>query len=145
MKVLINQLKGKAPILSIAMLLMLTTGCSTFSKKPAIPEEGLTMPELYHKSINEQYAAVGSSQENQDIITALKRDDGSMRPSYVGYTREANNEINSLFKPLPNPSVPIYIYPHLTHLGDDTIPVPGYTSTFFLYKQNRYATIAENY
>ncbi|MCD6056245.1 MAG: uncharacterized protein K0R12_1207 [Gammaproteobacteria bacterium] len=123
---------------------LLSTACST--QKHAIPEEGLMLPALYRQALNNNDDGFGDqNEENQDIIKTLKQDSESVQPSYVGYTRTANNEINNLFKPLPNPSVPIYIYPHLTQIGGEMIPVPGYTSSFFLYKQNRYATIAERY
>jgi conjugative transfer region lipoprotein (TIGR03751 family) len=144
MILLINhRLRMTVALMALSMGL-LSTACST--QKHAIPEQGLTLPALYREALNHNDGGFGDQdEENQDIIKALKQDSESVQPSYVGYTRTANNEINNLFKPLPNPSVPIYIYPHLTQIGGDMIPVPGYTSNFFLYKQNRYATIAERY
>lgn len=69
----------------------------------------------------------------------------SVQPDYVAYTQTASNEVNSLFKPLPNPEIPIYIYPHLVSSNGESYPKPGMTTTFFLYRSNHYAMPGETY
>ena len=131
---------------------MILTACTT--TKPAIPEEGLTLPALYRQAIigdkangvtastttlskSDKKARVAQSklvyQQHQNSDSAAPQ-----KISYVGYTRTANNEIKNLFKARDNPSIPIYIYPHLTQVGSEQMPVPGYTSSFFLYQHNQY-------
>ena len=58
-----------------------------------------------------------------------------------GYTREAFNEINVLFPRLPNPTLVMYVFPHLS--GDTHAPVPGYATAFPMYEQVEYALPGE--
>jgi len=57
------------------------------------------------------------------------------------YTREAANEIRTIFKRLPNPDLVMYVYPHLA--GNRTVPVPGYSTVFPFYRQTPYAMPGE--
>ena len=58
-----------------------------------------------------------------------------------GYTRDAFNEIDVLFPRLPNPSLVMYVFPHLA--GDAQAPVPGYATAFPMYEQLEYALPGE--
>ncbi len=58
-----------------------------------------------------------------------------------GYTREALNELDITFPRLPNPSLVLYIFPHLA--GAERTPVPGYVTTFPLYERVEYALPGE--
>ena len=58
-----------------------------------------------------------------------------------GYTREAFNEIDVLFPRLPNPTLVMYVFPHLA--GEARAPVPGYTTAFPMYEQVEYALPGE--
>ena len=60
-------------------------------------------------------------------------------------TVKSSNEIKQLFGTLPNPQVPIFIFPHLVYTNDEAEPVPGYTTGFFLYKQNHFAMPSEGF
>ncbi|SUO96678.1 TIGR03751 family conjugal transfer lipoprotein [Suttonella ornithocola] len=57
-------------------------------------------------------------------------------PSMSTITSSHLNELNQDFKSVPNPQLIGYIYPHFNSSG---MPVPGYFTTFRLYKQNHYA------
>ena len=58
-----------------------------------------------------------------------------------GYTRDAFNEIDVLFPRLPNPSLVMYVFPHLA--GEAHAPVPGYATAFPMYEQVEYALPGE--
>ena len=58
-----------------------------------------------------------------------------------GYTREAFNEIDVLFPRLPNPTLVMYVFPHLA--GETQAPVPGYATAFPMYEQVEYALPGE--
>ena len=58
-----------------------------------------------------------------------------------GYTRDAFNEIDVLFPRLPNPTLVMYVFPHLA--GETQAPVPGYATAFPLYEQVEYALPGE--
>ncbi len=53
------------------------------------------------------------------------------------YTRTAANELDFLFTRLPNPTIYLYVDPHLT--GTEGIPVPGYTTAFPMYERDHWA------
>jgi len=59
----------------------------------------------------------------------------------AGYTRDAYNELNLHFPRLPNPTLVLYVYPHLA--GSARVPVPGYATTFSLYERVEYALPGE--
>ena len=60
---------------------------------------------------------------------------------YAGFVREAANEIDAIFPRLPNPTMVMYIFPHLS--GEERTPVPGYVTTFPLYEKVEYALPGE--
>jgi conjugative transfer region lipoprotein (TIGR03751 family) len=55
--------------------------------------------------------------------------------------REAATEIESVFPRLPNPTLVMYVFPHLS--GDERTPVPGYVTTFPFYEKLEYALPGE--
>ena len=63
--------------------------------------------------------------------------DGSLH----GYSREVYNELDTTFPRLPNPTLVMYVFPHLA--GDEALPVPGYVTTFPLYERVEYALPGE--
>ena len=60
---------------------------------------------------------------------------------YVGFVREAANEIDTVFPRLANPTLVMYIFPHLS--GDERSPVPGYVTSFPFYEKVEYALPGE--
>jgi hypothetical protein len=57
-----------------------------------------------------------------------------------GYTRTAASELNVLFPLLPNPTLIMYVYPHL---AEERAGVPGYVTQFRLYERDEYALPGE--
>lgn len=119
-------------ILACVSMLLLTACSSRMSPGGNVPEAGLTVNQIYHQSLDENVAWTAPHYR--------------MRPvDYEGYTRTASNETDMLFKPLDNPSIPMYVYPHVALIGDEQLLKPGYTTAFFLYKQNQFALASERY
>ena len=58
-----------------------------------------------------------------------------------GYSRDVFNEIDVLFARLPNPTLVMYVFPHLA--GKTRAPVPGYATAFPMYEQVEYALPGE--
>jgi conjugative transfer region lipoprotein (TIGR03751 family) len=56
------------------------------------------------------------------------------------YTRTAVSELNVLFPLLPNPTLVMYVYPHL---AEERAGVPGYVTQFRLYERDEYALPGE--
>jgi len=57
-----------------------------------------------------------------------------------GYAREVYDELSVRFPRLPNPTIVMYIFPHLSLEGS---PVPGYSTIFPLYEKVEYALPGE--
>lgn len=112
--------------------LTLLNACTSHVKKLDEPEGRLTVSQIYHASTAD---TSDWSVPHYRIKTVANE----------GYTRTADNETHMLFKPLENPSIPIFIYPHVALIGDEQILKPGYTTAFFLYKQNQFALASERY
>lgn len=109
------------------------SACSTHVASGNVPESGLTVSEIYHQSM-------------EDTATSWSVPHYHTKPvDYDGYTRTATNETEQLFKPLDNPSIPMFVYPHVALIGDEQLLKPGYTTAFFLYKQNQFALARERY
>lgn len=119
--------------LACASVLLLNACASRSVATGRIPEDGLTVSQIYHQSV----------QESEVSWTAPRY--RAKKTHYDGYTRTASNEVESLFKPLDNPSIPIFVYPHVALIGDEQLLKPGFTTAFFLYKQNQFALASERY
>lgn len=114
---------------------LILSACTAHVKNAYEPEGGLTVSQIYHASVD----------DNSEQSTPHYRIKTVSNTDYDGYTRTAANETKMLFKPLDNPIVPIFVYPHVALIGDEQILKPGYTTAFFLYKQNQFALASEQY
>ncbi len=126
----------KSLILISALSLINLAGCAG-TKQAVLPQDGPLMKTIYQAHINEINA--------RDPV--IIRQSLGRRPIHTGgmalhgYTRDAANEINALFPRLPNPTLVMYIFPHLA--GEEPVPVPGYATAFPMYKQIEYALPGE--
>lgn len=111
-------------------LCSLIFGCASHHRALDKRDTGLTVSQIYHKSIDEIAAPV----PHYHIKTAAN----------VGYKPMSTDNVLP-FKPLENPLIPIYVYPHVALIGDEQILKPGFASAFFLYKQNQFALASEQY
>ena len=135
----------RAALAALALVgLALLSGCAT-SKDELMPTHGVTMQELWEQGSRQ--GAATSSGIGRQAVTAARGDlrrpigTGRMIDERARYTRNAANEIYSQFSRLPNPDLVMYIYPHLA--GDESVPVPGYSTIFPLYNRPHYAMPGE--
>lgn len=104
--------------------------------------EGLTMKEIYNGSFTETNKDLEKNEhEHEGEKTpqnkrSIKADTADLR----GYARTAHNEINVLFKRLPNPMMTGYVFPHLTK---DNVPIPGYSIPFRMSPKDYWALPGE--
>jgi integrating conjugative element protein (TIGR03752 family) len=86
--------------------------------------------------------AVHVDRERLDSARAVlaARGPGRGEQGLDGWTRTAEDEIAARFPRLPNPTLVLYVYPHLTAEGH---PVPGYATSFPLYEGVEYALPGE--
>ena len=114
--------------ISLAMI-----GC-TSTKESVLPQDGPTMQALYEQHMAELYPPAATPPGGRALPLAGI-------DHYSGFVREAANEIDSVFPRLPNPTLVMYVFPHLS--GDERTPVPGYVTTFPFYKKVEYALPGE--
>ena len=100
-------------------------GCATGS----LPESQLNMADIYDGSGTVQTA-------QSDASNRIVRDGGD---SLGLYTREAATEIATRFPRVPNPTLVMYVFPHLAR----DMPVPGYVTTFPSWESAPYALPGE--
>ncbi len=111
-------------------------GCSTTSKEEILPQDGPTMQETYEghfKRLNQNSIENMRNSGGRDISPG----DGNL----YGYTRNSSHEIDNLFPRLPNPTLVMFVYPHLAGAGGN--PVPGYATAFPMYEGVEYALPGE--
>ena len=129
--------KRTSTIIACASMLLLSA-CSSHVASGNIPEAGLTVSQIYHESLDDTATSWTAPRYRVNPVSTAS-------VGYGGYTRTAANETEMLFKPLDNPSIPMFIYPHVALIGDEQLLKPGYTTAFFLYKQNQFALASERY
>ena len=124
------------PLFILVWISLGLTGCAS-TKETVLPQDGPSMQAIY-----EAHLQAMNTHDPQVIRGEL-----GVRPIHTGeadlygYTREAFNEIDLLFPRLPNPTLVMYVFPHLA--GESQAPVPGYTTVFPMYEQVEYALPGE--
>jgi conjugative transfer region lipoprotein (TIGR03751 family) len=116
--------------LMLVILAIWISGCSTGHPLQEMSKDGKSTAELMRQGVPES-GGVHSSHAVQSDLS---------RYNYNPYTRNVLNETNMLFPMLPNPSLVMYIYPHISGSG---VPVPGYATAFKIYETEQYALPGE--
>lgn len=134
--------KHPRPLTWISLLLALgLTGCTSTKAIQAEQQSTLTMTEIYDSTAGTKQVRPEAGPSLGEVRQTTVNE--SPKVNYVAYTRTADNEVSTLFKPLPNPEIPVYVFPHLAQMNNDDLPVPGYTTAFFLYPHEEYALPSE--
>jgi conjugative transfer region lipoprotein (TIGR03751 family) len=124
------------PIVTIAWISLALGGCAS-TKESVLPQDGPSMKAIY----DAHFEGMGA-----DDPYVLRRELGT-RPlgdddvDLAGYSRTAHTELETIFPRLPNPTLVMYVFPHLA--GPERVPVPGYATTFTLYERVEYALPGE--
>tara|TARA_Y100001001_G_C7943699_1_gene286552 strand:- start:233 stop:631 length:399 start_codon:yes stop_codon:yes gene_type:complete len=113
------------------------TGCASSSKAMYNPNSTPTMGQIYQSATN------ANNQNSLDAVRGVVASgDSNNRANYAGLsTVESKGNINQTFPLLPNPEITLYVYPHLA--GSEEVPVPGYTTAFFMYNKQHFALPGE--
>lgn len=124
------------PIFTLSLISLMLSSCAS-TKDAVLPQDGPSMKAIYEQHIEEMGArdplVVREALGNRPVV-----DGGG---ALHGYTREAYNEIDTTFPRVPNPSLVMYVFPHLA--GQERVPVPGYVTTFPMYERVEYALPGE--
>lgn len=123
-------------IAALGLISLVLAGCAS-TKDSILPQDGPSMKAIYEGHVEEMNArdpqVVRGGLGHRPIVTG--------EVALQGYTREAFNDIDVLFPRLPNPTLVMYVFPHLA--GEARAPVPGYTTAFPMYEQVEYALPGE--
>lgn len=111
-------------------------GCASH-KDTVLPAEGPDMKAIYEAHISD----IGVSDRLAARAALEGRPPQGAEADLNGYVRDAFNELDTHFPRLPNPTLVMYVFPHLA--GEQRVPVPGYATTFPLYTQVEYALPGE--
>lgn len=156
--------------ISLAVIAMLVlVGCAT-EKKDIFPQDLEPMTAIYDqhfaglgsqgiegaRSKLHETRDPNASVESEDKKTTQELEEGTSQPvdptietpavkgnapNLKDYTRTAITELNVLFPLLPNPTLVMYVYPHL---AEERAGVPGYVTQFRLYERDEYALPGES-
>ena len=138
-------------IILLPILTLWISGCALFGDKDSIlPQDGPTMLDVYHGHFagdQPQAASHGDDGKTDDsdqqhpVIVFGQRAIHASKTDLAGSTRTAANAIDQRFVRLPNPTLILYVFPHLG--ADNQYPIPGYSTAFPLYEQVYYALPGE--
>ncbi|MBX9705799.1 MAG: TIGR03751 family conjugal transfer lipoprotein [Gammaproteobacteria bacterium] len=118
-------------------------GCSQLLTS-GMPNDGVPMQQAYTNALgntDDDGSGADSGSLNNARAQVIKLQE--FAPHYSDYTRTTENEINSQFPQLPNPSIVMYIFPHQAGQDYSITPIPGYSTVFPLYTQVYYAMPGE--
>jgi len=111
-------------------------GCAS-TKETVLPQDGPSMKAIYDAHLEEMAARDPQAFRGELGSRPLLSDAAPLD----GYTRDAYNEIETTFPRLPNPTLVMYVFPHLA--TEERVPVPGYATTFPMYERVEYALPGE--
>ena len=114
---------------------LLLAGCAS-TKDAVLPQDGKPMPQIY----KEHFEQIGEQRADR-VRAQLQRRPSSAEADLHGYTREAHNEITAMFPRLPNPTLVMFVFPHIA--GPEGVPVPGYATSFPMYERVEYVLPGE--
>ncbi len=125
------------PQQTLNLIVLISLAACAGSKDSILPRNGASMKTIYTEHFND----IGM-RDPTSVRKALKaRPLNADAVDLAGYTRGVFNELDTHFPRLPNPSLVMYIFPHLA--GAERVPVPGYATTFPMYRQVEYALPGE--
>lgn len=125
------------PHLPLLLVLWTSLTACAAGKDTVLPVDGPTMQSIYTR----HFTDIGLADPEGVRRHVGARPIQDEAADLAGYTRDAFNELDVRFPRLPNPTLVLYVYPHLA--GATRVPVPGYATTFPLYERVEYALPGE--
>ena len=133
-----------AKMMSLVLIMTLSSllgACASSVRTGRVPQEGLTVSQIYHQVIDENEV-----QDLRQIKAGMKQKRGKAHQThYEGAFHKAFMNVSHGFKQLDNPAIPIYITPKVVLMGDEQFIKPGFVTQFYLYKKNQFALMSEKY
>ena len=118
-------------------IVLISLAACAANKDTILPLDGASMKTIYTEHFNDIGMRATLSVRKELKARPLEADAAGLH----GYSRDAFNELDAHFPRLPNPTLVMYVFPHL--VGAERVPVPGYATTFPMYRQLEYALPGE--
>lgn len=132
----------------VALIMVLLGACATGDKESILPQDGPTMKDVYQRHFSK---ASGDATESS-IVPSIKPYRPTISPTdqqqnaqdhnqgLIPYTESARQGLQQ-FPRLKNPTLIMYVFPHLS--SDGHTPVPGYATGFSFYETIEFALPGE--
>ena len=117
-------------VFTISLALLALSGCAQLKLQTPLPQDGPTMQEI----LQQQGQSASTDRPDYPPLPALELD------GLYGYTRTSFSELDVQFPRLPNPTIIMFVFPHLS---EEQTPVPGYSTMFPLYETVHFALPGE--
>lgn len=140
-------IKRFAVCLWIVSVLSLLGGCATGDKESILPQDGPTMKEVYQRHFSKPPGEAAESVLSASIkpyrleVASPQLNEQNQTPSSTPYTQSAKQSLQEQFPRLKNPTLIMYVFPHLSR--DGQTPVPGYATGFSIYETIEFALPGE--
>lgn len=117
-----------------AISISLLASCATKDTLIPIPDED--MKSVYNRHMQSNGDGV-LFDERAVLRRPMIEDDVALS----NYVRSEKNQLESKFRTLPNPTMYMFVAPHLA--ADTQVPIPGYLTEFKMWEREHYAMPGE--
>ena len=118
-----------ARVVLISLIVFISSCSGLYKSDSKILRGTRTIQDVYNEHYNFQTSILQTLNGLPDGATHL-----------AGYTRDVYDELSVRFRRLPNPTIIMYIFPHLSV---ENTPIPGYSTMFQMYEKVEYALPGE--
>ena len=119
-------------------LVLLLAACS--SGPTLLPDEGPTTKEIWQGNYRESSDSVSRIADGGYLVVGSRMTEVGSQTAMSSVTGSHFDELNQDFKEVPNPKILGYVYAHYNSTG---MAVPGYFTSFRLYRVNHNALMRE--
>lgn len=124
----------------VVLSCVLLSGCVSPGKH-TLPRGGtLTMAQIYQEKTG---LAISTNAPTRSSMTLTQVRANVQQTVGHPLAQDPSATIRQQFPVLPNPPIMLYVYPHWVNSGGTQVPIPGYITAFFLYRENQFASPAE--
>lgn len=126
-------MQASRAVLSVTLISLLA-GCA--SKENIIPTPEQDMEKVYRNHMQ----GIGDG-TLMDTRSLLRRPMVESDVQLSEYVRTEKNQLQSRFKRIPNPTLYMFVAPHLA--AQSEVPIPGYITEFKMWQRDHYALPGE--
>ncbi len=122
---------------SVGLSIILTSLLAACSSKDAM----LPVPDQNMKAVYNQHMNGVGDGKLLDKRSLIRRDMTDNDVELSDYVRTEKNQLQAKFKRIPNPTMYMFVAPHLA--SDTQVPIPGYLTEFKMWDKEHYALPGE--